>query len=92
MAHHSANPLLDPAPETQKLGATGQHPEGKLNPDDEGEIAFAIGADRENKKVLIDFGTPVKWIAMNPDQATQFAHILIEKAIEIGGSSDEQQQ
>ena len=85
MAHHSVNPLLDPAPEAQKLGATGQYPEGKLNPDDEGEIAFAIGADKPNKKVLIDFGKPVAWIAMTPDQATQFARILIEKALEIGG-------
>ena len=61
-----------------KLGATGQFPHGKAAPDDEGAVRFAIGERDGN--VLIDFGTPVKWMAMPPEQAVAMAQTLIAKA------------
>lgn len=62
-----------------RLGATGKFPEGKLTPDDEGEIRIAIGAD-ESGNVVIDFGKPVKWIGFNAEQALQLAASLRAKA------------
>ena len=50
-----------------RIGPTGQFPEGRLNQDDEGEIAIAICADHGN--VVIQFGKPVAWLAMPPEQA-----------------------
>ena len=61
-----------------KLGKTGDFPEGKLNPTDEGGLQIAIGI--EDGKVRIDFGTPTAWIAMSPDQAMTFAMSIINKA------------
>jgi hypothetical protein len=64
----------------EKLGATGNFPEGKLTKADEGEIQFAIAADPGARKVLVDFGQPVAWLGMNPDQARGLADMLREKA------------
>lgn len=61
-----------------ELGATGVFPEGKLSPDDEGGIQFAIGV--RDGKVCLDFGKPVSWLGMNPEDALKLAGSLIEKA------------
>jgi hypothetical protein len=67
------------------LGATGRFPEGKLNADDEGEIAVGIAADRKNRKVVVDFGKPVAWIGFSPEQATELGEMLIAKGMEARG-------
>ena len=67
----------------ERLGATGRYPEGKLGEHDEGEIAFAVAADPKNKKVLIDFGKPVAFLGMNPDQAIALGEVLIARGREL---------
>lgn len=73
---------LDKMHELRKqLGATGQFPEGKLTPQDEGEIKIAIY--HQPGKVVIDFGDkPIKWIGFSPVQARQIAMMLMEHADE----------
>jgi len=69
----------------EEIGATGEFPEGKISEHDEGEIAFAIG--HRFGKVLIEFGKPVAWVGMTPQQAIALANALISharKAREIG--------
>jgi len=90
MAHYYSDPSL--APDIKQLfeprsplGATGRYPEGKLGKHDEGEIAFAVAADPKNKKVLIDFGKPVAFLGMNPEQAVALGEMLIAKAGELKG-------
>lgn len=61
-----------------KLGATGEYPKGKLAPDDEGGLNAAI--TRQGDVIRIDFGKPVGWLALYPDEARALAKILIEKA------------
>lgn len=60
------------------LGATGEFPEGKLSAHDEGEIRFAIGHQRG--KVVLEFGKPVAWVGMDPNQAIALASSLIAHA------------
>lgn len=62
----------------ESLGPTGKHPEGKLTPGDDGEIAFAVGV--KDGKVCIDFGVPVSWFGMPPHQAMDLAEMLIKHA------------
>lgn len=89
MAHHSSE--IDPtlaqlfgAPQQRPdFGATGKFPEGKLNATDEGEIQFGIAADVRNEKVLIDFGTPVAWLGLNPEQAIAIADSLKANALKV---------
>lgn len=63
-------------------GATGEFPEGKLTKQDEGAIQFAVGS--KDGKVVIDFGTPVHWLGMTPQQAADLASSLLNKAREVG--------
>lgn len=85
MSNHSDDFRDTPIPEAVAralqqplIGATGTHPSGKLTPHDEGGIQFAIGV--KDGKVCIDFGTPVKWLGMEPGQALELASSLIEHA------------
>jgi len=63
------------------IGPTGEFPEGKLNPDDAGELKFAIGS--HNDLVVIDFNTPVTWLALPPETAREMASHLIRHADDI---------
>lgn len=63
-------------------GATGNFPQGQLTKSDEGEIQFTIGA--KNDKVILQFGTPVAWMGMTPEQAVDLGEMLIQKAAEVG--------
>jgi hypothetical protein len=77
-------------PKGESFGATGQFPEGKLNEADEGEIQFGITTD--NGKVVINFGTPVSWMGMNPEQARELGALLSHHAFKAmpGAPPDEQ--
>lgn len=60
------------------FGATGHFPEGQLHPTDEGQIRFGVAA--HEGKVLLDFGGPVAWMGLDPDDADSLAQSLQEKA------------
>ena len=63
-----------------KPGKTGDFPEGKLNEDDEGGLVMSIGYDSKKNVVVINFGTPVMWVGMAPEQAIEFANLIIANA------------
>ena len=60
---------------------------GKLMPDDEGELAMMIGTHKG--KVILDFGGPVTWMAMDPAQARGLAEILIKRSQEADDHPDQ---
>src|SRR5258708_27933698 len=104
MSHHGSDPF-DGAPEdperkiarnklmrdllstTGFKGALGEFPEGQLTKTDEGSIQFAIG--ERDGKVVIDFGTAVHWVGMTPQQAAEFASLLLKRAREVGRKNGE---
>ena len=63
---------------SEKMGATGRFPEGKLTELDEGEIRFQVGF--KDGKVVMDFGQPTAWIGMHPEQAKDLARTLMKWA------------
>lgn len=65
----------------EKLGPTGEYPEGKLNEYDKGGLNMAIGI--MNNNVVIEFGTPVTWLGMPKKEATAFAKLILSKANEL---------
>lgn len=72
-----AQEALDRLMETtrpENIGKTGKFPQGKLTDLDEGEVVFRI-FHYENK-VIIDFGTPVEWIAIDRNQALELARTI----------------
>ncbi len=58
-----------------------KYPRGKLNADDEG--ALMIGISVQDKTVIIDFGTQVKWIGLDKFAAIQLGQMIIDRANEI---------
>jgi hypothetical protein len=64
----------------QKLGATGEFPQGKLNPDDEGALRLAVFRNPETDLVHIEFGKQVTWLALSPKEAIDLAKAIIGKA------------
>lgn len=63
---------------TEKPGATGNFPDGKLNGHEEGELRVAVGVEGDN--VVITLGTPVTWFGFPPEQAVEFAQTIIKHA------------
>lgn len=63
-----------------KLGAQQDFPEGRYGPTDEGSLSFAVGHDERNGKVIVDFGSPVNWLALDAAQAKHLAQLLINHA------------
>lgn len=66
-------------------GALGDFPEGKVAASDEGAIQF--GVTNKDGKVILDFGTPVAWIGMNPQHAADLASLLLKHARDAGHQS-----
>jgi len=64
-------------------GKTGDYPSGMYGPHDEGGVQFAIATDMKNRKVALDFQTPVAWMAMDPEQAIHLGNMLIKHAREV---------
>lgn len=90
MAHHGQDPFDSPErKETFKKmmdtssfrGALGDFPEGKLTKSDEGAVQFAIG--HKDGKVVLDFGTPVAWVGMTPQQAADLASSIMAHARQV---------
>lgn len=86
--HHGESPNPDTESMKRFLAqvegrAKRNYPEGRIAAEDDGELAFAIAADRERKLVILDFGKKVDWVGMPPEQAIQLAQLLINKAREV---------
>lgn len=103
MAHHGSNPF-DGRPGSPDFlrrqmamrellntssfrGAIGDFPQGQLTKADEGAIQLAIG--EKDGKVVIDFGTPVCWLGMTPQQAADFASTVLKRAREVARRNGE---
>ena len=82
--------ILEQLRKEPSFGATGKYPEGKLSQDDEGELQFGI--TNANGQVIINFGKPVAWLGMQPQQALAIADALTRHATEariLGGNRHE---
>jgi hypothetical protein len=62
----------------EKLGETGDFPHGKLDKDDEGGLNMMISEYRGT--VRFDFGKSIKWFALPPDMAVEFAENVLKHA------------
>lgn len=63
-----------------ELGPTGRFPKGKLSVDDKGELAVGLAIDEKKGTIIMDFGVPIKWIGMSPEEAMVLADALINLA------------
>lgn len=61
-----------------ELGHTGEHPDGQLTADDEGELVFEVG-DYEGR-VVLNFAAPIHTLGLTAEQAEFLADCLRERA------------
>jgi len=80
MSHHSSEPNKELNEAMRKL--FGEFPDGKLNPDDSGAVAMAVGV--EAGRVVMRFPKPVAWIGMTGDEAFELAQCLLRHARNAG--------
>ena len=73
--------LMSDEAKKEKLGATGEFPEGKLADHDEGELK--MGVTTHNGKVILNFGKSVKWIGMDRGPALHLARIIKQRAMQL---------
>jgi hypothetical protein len=66
----------------RRFGATGEFPQGKLNDSDEGSLKIGIAYDKLNGVVHVEFGKPVTWLGLPPNEAIAFANSILMKARE----------
>lgn len=62
-----------------KLGSTGNFPQGKLGPTDEGELTMGVAHDNKGN-VHFNFGKDVSWFALTQPQAIEFAKLILRHA------------
>lgn len=67
---------------SETLGPTGEFPQGKLGPDDSGELRLAIA--NAKGKVIVDFGASVRWLGLDPQDAANLAEGLLFHARQAG--------
>ncbi len=69
------------------IGPTWRFPDGKLNEDDGGEPQIAVAADRQKGHVVVQFGTPVAWMALDREGAIGLAFTLLKHASRLPGQT-----
>jgi len=63
--------------------AKPRFPQGRINPDDQGEIAFAIGTDETRKVVVLRFTKSVDWLGLDRASALRMAELIKSHAEQI---------
>jgi hypothetical protein len=84
MSHHSSDWDDDTRKAMSEMmqQVFGEFPNGKLNTEDEGALACAVGHEKGVVKLL--FPKPVAWIGFTPEQAIDLAQDLIKHARQCG--------
>lgn len=80
MSHHSSEPNNALSDAMRRL--MGEYPNGRLNAQDAGALAFAVGV--EEGRVVLRFPKPVAWLGMTGDEAIGLAQVLIKHARRAG--------
>jgi len=63
--------------------AKREYSQGRLNANDDGDLAVVISTDYQNKRIVLDFGKPVTWLGMNADDAMSLAQQIFDRAHQI---------
>lgn len=70
--------------EPKQPGPLGTFSDGKMSPDDGGDVNIGVGTS-DDGKILLYFGVPTLWIGFTPERALEFAsklHHYVEEFIE----------
>lgn len=57
--------------------------QGRIRPDDDGDLAYAVAADEKHGTVIIDFGKAIAWIGLKPQEAANLCRLIMQKARQV---------
>lgn len=63
----------------KKFGPTHEYPHGMLGPEDRGAINVGVAHDGKGN-VVVNFGSELSWFAMPPENAINFAKLILKHA------------
>lgn len=52
------------------------YPSGRIGADDDGELAMVVHSDIPKQTVIIDFGKPVNWLGLKPNDVRGLIELL----------------
>lgn len=84
MSHNGSNPDQERELSAAMKKLFGEYPNGRLNKDDAGAVAVAIG--HQNGAVTMQFPHNLNWIGFTPDQAVDIAQTLLTHARKCGST------
>lgn len=89
VSHHGDNPedqtrLYEMFDKQMSGNYLREFPEGRLSAEDDGAMVFAVAADRQHKRIIIQFPKPTKWIGLTPEDANEFINMLKDRVHELG--------
>lgn len=58
-------------------------PQGRIAPDDDGELVIAVETDPARKVLKIHFGKPVRWIGLGKAEVNGLIELLQKRVREI---------
>lgn len=70
------------------FGATASFPQGVLDDDDQGELRMGVAYDKLAGIVRLEFGKPVAWLGLPPEQAVALAQLLLKHAGDPSANSN----
>lgn len=72
--------------DAQRAGmAPRRWPNGRCSADDDGELAFRMGADPKRQLIAIEFSKPTDWVAFDLATAEWIRDQLTERMLELRG-------
>lgn len=89
-SHHGAAPdpqqdaVMKRLLEQLEGRARREYSKGRINADDDGELAVAVAADKKHNRIIIDFGKNLSWVGLVPEEANALINILREKLGQLG--------
>lgn len=82
MSHHGNEQEQEESLRRAMKVLTGEFPDGRLNENDQGAVAVAIG--HQKGRVTMQFPKNLNWIGFTPEQAIDIAESLIDHARKSG--------
>jgi hypothetical protein len=85
MSHHSPEEAANAQRFINEIMGQSKRrwPQGRISGDDDGESAYAIAADPQNRMVRIQFSKPMIWLGLSIKEAKHLRDMLDQKIAEL---------
>lgn len=65
--------------------ARREYPAGRMGAKDDGALSYALATDMRHRTIIMRFGKPIEWMAMEQKEAEELRDQLTERLMELRG-------